>query len=383
MTQVGERVLCVDGEPSALDVMRRVLGTHYEVTSVDRPDLALAMLRKGPPFAVVVSDFEMPGLHGVRFLRAVRRAAPLTVRVLVSGGAQVQDAAAAVNEGQVFRFLTKPVTPEALLAAMDEAVAHHRTLVAERDILANTVRGAVDTLADVLALAQPTAFGRAKRLRRHVADLAAAIDAPNAWEIEVAALLSQLGCISLPSDTMERLYRGQPLLGDERTQVARIPVISEELVAHIPRLDAVREIIHHQERRFDGGGAMADEPVGADIPLGARMLRIARDFDFMVSEGLAADRVLDLMAGRRGVYDPDLLGTFRKLRGSTAKQAPMRDVRLGEVTEGMVFASDLVTASGMLLVARGQVVTSSLLCRIREQWSDAVRRQAVRMVVPT
>ena len=381
MTSELPRVLCVDDEPALLTMIARVLGVRYDVTTADRPLHALELLKTEPPFAVVLSDFEMPGLTGAEFLRAARQVVPSTVRVLFSGNADVSDAASAVNEGQVFRLLIKPFSPPALLEVVAAAVEQHRVVVAEQAILEQTLQGVVAALGEVLALAQPMAFGRAKRMRRHVADLAGVVGAPNTWEIEVAAFLSQLGCVSLSAETVERLYHGRSLSAAESAQVARLPAIAEELIAHVPRLEPVREIIRQYDLRFDGRERQFGEPLGTDITLGARMLHIARDFDFLIAEGNVADKSLETMAGRVGAYDPELLAAFRAIRSSGSRQAEMRDMRLGDVREGMTFAADLLSPSGLLLVARGQAVTSGLIYRIRHQWSGSARFQIVRMVI--
>ena len=381
MTSTLPRVLCVDDEPALLAMIARVLGSRYDVTTAERPADALEILRSEALFAVVLSDFEMPGLTGAEFLRGARQLVPSTVRVLLSGNADLSDAASAVNEGQVFRFLVKPFTPAALLDVVAAAVAQHRVVLAEQAILEQTLQGVVDALGEVLALAQPMAFGRAKRMRRHVADLAALVDAPNAWEIEVAAFLSQLGCVSLSAETVERLYHGRSLSAVETEQVAKLPSIAEALISHIPRFEPVCEIIRQYDLRFDGRDRQPGQATGGDMTMGARMLHIARDFDFLIAEGIVADKALERMAGRVGAYDPDLLAAFRTIRSSGARQAEMRDMRLGEVREGMTFAADLLSPSGLLLVARGQAVTSGLLYRIRHQWSGSTRFQVVRMVI--
>ena len=130
------------------------------------------------------------------------------MRLLLTGYSDVDAAIRAVNDGQLFRFLTKPCPPDELLRACAAALGQHRLLVAEHVLLAQTLRGAVKALTDVLALTNPAAFGRGTRLKTGVGLLAQQIGMTDAWEVEIAALLLQLGAVTLPDATAEKLYSG-------------------------------------------------------------------------------------------------------------------------------------------------------------------------------
>jgi len=125
------RVLCVDDEPNVLHALRRALGRRFAVTTATSGEAGLNTLRTDGPFAVVVSDMRMPGMNGAVFLGRVRAHAPDTARILLTGHSDVETAAAAVNEGQLFRFLTKPCGPDTLRLACDAGAAHHARLAAD------------------------------------------------------------------------------------------------------------------------------------------------------------------------------------------------------------------------------------------------------------
>ena len=129
------------------------------------PFEGLEILRKTPGFAVVVSDMRMPVMDGATFLANVRTMAPESVRVLLTGQSDLEAAALAINEGQIFRFLLKPCPPKTLVAAMHASVAQHRLVTAERVLLEETLHGSVKTLSEILAMAYPAAFGRSARAR--------------------------------------------------------------------------------------------------------------------------------------------------------------------------------------------------------------------------
>ena len=118
---------------------------------------------------------------------------------------------------------------------------------------------------------------------------------------------------------------------------------------------------------------------GEGIPFGARVLKIAIDYDLLEAQGLSAAMALDTMRGRRGVYDPKLLEAFAGLRGSGARKAEVQEMPLRMVGLGMVFAEDVRTSAGALLVARGYEVTESLVERIRN-FSPEAAKQRVRII---
>ena len=166
MSERPPRILCVDDEAHVLDGLSRVLRHRAEVVTAVGGPAGLALLQSDRDFAVITSDLRMPGLDGVAFLAAACRLAPDATRLLLTGNADVRSAIAAINDGHIFRFLTKPCPPEVLIAAVDQAIAQYRLVTAERVLLQETLHGSVKALVDVLALASPVAFGRAARCQR-------------------------------------------------------------------------------------------------------------------------------------------------------------------------------------------------------------------------
>jgi len=119
------RILLVDDEVMVLEALRRQLHPKFDVTTASGGAEAIQIVMRQGPFAAVVSDLRMPGMDGVALLYLIRQAAPDTVRILLSGKADVEAVSAAVNEGSIFRFLLKPCPPHVLLRALDAAVEKH------------------------------------------------------------------------------------------------------------------------------------------------------------------------------------------------------------------------------------------------------------------
>jgi len=299
--------------------------------------------------------------------------APDATRILLTGHADVDGAAAAINEGRIFRFLTKPCSPASLVAALDAAVEQHRLVTAERVLLQQTLRGSMQMMMDVLALAAPEAFGRAVRLRRYASEIVSRVPGAECWPVEVAAMLSEIGIVSLASSTVEKLYEGKPLTSEEQQSVDRLPVVIEQLIAGIPRLDAVRAALKYQAVSFEGSGAPKTAPRGKDIPLGARVLRIVADFDRLERGDTSESVALDTMRGRRGRYDPELLELFASILGKGTKDVDVLELPIRAVSAGMIFLEDVRTQAGALLVARGHEVTASLVERVRNFVPGSVR----------
>jgi response regulator RpfG family c-di-GMP phosphodiesterase len=370
----GAPILLVDDEQAILDGLRRQLRKKFTVHTAAGGAEALALL-ESEPVTVVVSDMRMPQMNGATFLSKVRTLYPDVVRILLTGQADTQAAITAVNEGQIYRFLTKPCPPEVLVEEIASAVELNRLFTVERELLSTTLRRTVEALTTTLSLAQPLAFARAVRMARVVTQLAQALELDDPWEVEVTAMLAQLGAVTLPSTVLEKLDAGRPLDEDERDMAARVPAVSRDLVAAIPRLETVAAAIGWQTARYDGRGSPAGAPTGEDLPLAARMLRLATDFETGLSQRAALQDTINALRADAGAYDPRLLDALIGCHEVTELQAPPREVRVHELEEGMVMFDDILTTEGVLLIGHGTVVTDSLIQRL-ENYSDQGRVSA-------
>jgi response regulator RpfG family c-di-GMP phosphodiesterase len=373
-------ILCVDDEPSVLDGLGRTLRRRFRLEVATEPQAALELIKGSEPFAAVVSDLRMPGMDGVTFLARVRESFPDTVRILLTGGGDLQAAIAAVNQGHIFRFLTKPCPSDVISSALDAAAEHYRLVTAERVLLEQTLQGSIETLSGILALAQPAAFGHATRARQRVRELLDHFKISERWPVEVAALLSPIACVTLPPQTADKLYHGQALSDAEQKMVARLPQVTEDLLAPIPRLESVRAILRSYPRRYEESSTSLDESGQPVIEWGSHALKIVLDYDALERQGLPTADALKTMRGRRDWYDPALFEAFAQMRGSR-DGAEIREVSLNQVELGMVFAEDVRTLKGLLLIARGQEVNSSLLERIKNFSSGFGVKEPLRVIV--
>ncbi len=381
------RVLFVDDEPEMLASYRRIFRKGYVVETASDAAEGLVMLDGGLQFAVIVSDLRMPGMDGVAFLEKAREKYPETVRIMLTGYADVAAAAGAVNAGKVFSFLTKPCPEESLKAAVDAACRQYQLVIAEKELLRGTVRGTIKLLTELMAMVNAEAFGKSSRVKRLVMDLADYMGLADPWRLELAAMLSQIGCAALPRDVLRKAYLGRALAGNYAYEFAMHPKIAADLIAHIPRLRDVAEIVAYQEKRYDGGGLPPGGLKGEAIPQGARILKVALDFDtlerlFAATEKVEepAQKALERMRGRRGWYDPAVLDALESMinfpdgfeRGLLA---------LNELRPGMILDQELVCPRGEVVLAKGQELGTVAIKRLKSLLG-ATKDTRIRVLVP-
>ncbi len=299
-----DKVLCVDDEANVLSSLRRTLRRHFDVQTAPGGREGLCAVEKDGPFAVVVADMRMPEMDGIEFLARVKAAAPETARIMLTGNADMETAVRAVNEGNIFRFLTKPCPGPMLIKAVAAAAEIHRLVRAERELLAGTLRGSVKVLTDVLALVNPVAFGRAGRLKHYVGHIADRLGIADAWKFEVAAMLSQIGCVTLPAETVAKISAGRELSAWEKKMYASHPATGGGLIANIPRLEGVAGMIAAQQAPQTG------EDCNDDVSVGARMLKAALEFDKRVTRGIPPEAAIAQMAGRPEEFDPKIVAAL-------------------------------------------------------------------------
>jgi response regulator RpfG family c-di-GMP phosphodiesterase len=370
------RVMCVDDETRIVDGLAAYLGDEYEVVTASNGPQALQKLRELGGAAVVVSDMRMPGMSGAALLSQVMQLYPETSRILLTGDPSRDAAVIAVNQGQIFRFLTKPCAPGQLRSAVEAGVLQYRLINAERSVLQETVIGCIKALVDVLAITQPAAFGRTGRVTRCATEFATSIGCRDFWQLEAAAMLSQLGCISLPSALVDKLYHGELLTPPEQKLVAAVPAVATKLLNHIPRLESVLQIL--------SALSLGDEQLVklGDIPtaLGARILGLALHYDTFSVQGHARDLVMQSLRTRSQRYGAELVEKFAIHLGAGPATSEVRELALRAVRPGMTLMQDVHLQNSALLVPKGFEITATFVERIVNFGPELLARQ-VQVVV--
>jgi len=374
---INNRVLCVDDEQNVLDGYKRNLRKRYDLHAAVGPEEGLKALRTEGPFAVVISDYAMPGMNGVDFLAQARKIAPETIRMMLTGFANMDNTLAAINEGNIFRFLTKPCEPDALARALDEGLEQYRLKRMEKELLEQTLFGSVRVMSQILSLVNPTAFSSTSRIKFYVKHLANELKQTGVWRFELAAMLCQLGCVTLPPETLSRLFSAQPLSPNEMEIFDKHPAIAAELLENIPRLDVISKMIAGQNNNW----SKADRELPDDVAiLGSQMLHVALDYD-RLSLGRPITAAIDIMRQRGNIYHPRILDAMATIE-HVERRMEIRTLKVAQVGVFMVSDEEVKTCNGVLLMTAGQEVSKPVLERLRSFSRTVGVVEPIRMRVP-
>lgn len=363
-----DSILYVDDEPNVLAACKRSLGKKLNITTATSGQAGLEIIHKNGPFAVVLSDMRMPKMDGIEFLCAVRRRAPNTVCMMLTGNSDQETAMNAVNKGHIFRFLTKPCSREVLAAALEAGIRQHRLIIAEKELLQKTLTGAIRALTEVLELVNPKAFTRSNRIKPVVKALTAELKLDHAWQYEIAAMLSQIGCIVLPPGTVDKVYSSRKLTDKEAEMYASHPRNGRKLIEHIPRLGPCAQMIEHQLDRYEVFGESEPNQAKGVVALGAQMLHVAIDFDAYLMRGLGREVALAKMMDRSGEYNLQLLKMLERVSIpgiDEAHKGLVKELSVWKLAVGMFAQEDILTSTGTLLVPKGNEITRPLIVRLK------------------
>jgi CheY-like chemotaxis protein len=357
MNDLRHRILCVDDELRVLQAVGRHLRDRFEVLTAMSGAEGVDIVKRERDLAVVIADMRMPEMDGATFLRHTRVLQPTAVRMLLTGQADIAAAIKAINEGQVFRFLTKPCPPEQLLSVVDEAVRQYELIIAERLLLQRTVVGSIKALTDIMSLVNPAVVGRAVRLKRRVSALAAELNLEDRWQLEAAALLSHLGELSLPEHVTRKIARGHDLEPAESARLQAATQAANRLIAHVPRLEPVSALLSAVTGGESHNGQAADA-------LAAEVLGLAMEVDRLELQGLNPQSVLDTLR-MLGNSPPALLDALERTTQAGGADLERAEIAVSELEVGMVLDEDLHTSRDVLIAPRGCDVTPSFLEHIR------------------
>ena len=375
-----ENILFVDDEENILEGFRRQFRKQFLVHTASGGPQGLKIVMEQGPFAVIVSDMRMPGMNGIQFLAKIREMTPDSVRMMLTGYNDLDTAIEAVNQGEIFRFLTKPCSAEKLQLALASGVKQYRLILAEKELLETTLTGSLKALADLLSLVNPEVFGRASRIKRYVQGLVRQLNLSDVWRMDIAAPLSQIGCMMLPHSVLEKINQGQPLTPAEACMYKAVPATGASLLANIPRMEEVSEIIAYQQKHYDGSGPPVDSRRGDQIPIGARLLKVAQDFDTLRLQNYSSLQAFSELQGREGWYDSQVLDALK----ATFVHEPHEkivSVSLSELRPNVIAAESIMDVQGHLLVAKGQELTEWVVTRLKELKDKRAVRQPISVIL--
>ncbi len=406
-------LLFVDDEPGILSSLRRLFRPHgYRILVAESGALGLAELEK-TPVDLVISDMRMPEMDGATFLKAVRQRWPDTVRILLTGYADVTSTVAAINDGEIYRYVSKPWDDTEIVNTVREALERYRLKqenlrltaltqsqneelkglnasleqkVAERTAelrqalsfveqshgeLKKSFLTSVQVFAGLIELRSGPAGSRLAGHGRRVADMARnlaqrlGMGDVEVQNIMLAGLLHDVGKMGLPDDLLGKAFN--TLSQDQRALVMKHPVIGQNILIAIDKFKDAAILVRHHHESFDGNG-YPDRLAGISIPQGSRILAVVNDYDSLqigtlVQRPLRPEEALAFIADNRGKrYDPATVDAFLKLISETRKSGPTElPLRTMHLKPGMVVSRDLPHRDGYLLLAKGSVLTGDII----------------------
>jgi len=353
-----EKILFVDDEENILHSLKRELRKRFQIVTAGSGAEALAILKEEGPFAVIVSDMRMPVMDGIQLLTAVKDIHPDTVRLMLTGNADQGTAIEAVNKGAIFRFLNKPCPTTTLVMALALALRQYRLVTAEKELLDKTLKGSITVLSEILSLANPIAFSSALRIKELVVLIAERLQLNTLWQFEIAALMSQIGCITIPSDILNKIFANQAIDEEEEAIYNNHPKVGAKLVEKIPRLETVAQIIAHQFLSYEAFDSCKD--LSEDICTGAQMLKISCDFDTLRHRGMKRPQILRHFEEQVGMYNPEMIQILAELQLDSEREQTL-SIELRDMAVGMIVEQDIIATNGALIAPKGQEVTWSLL----------------------
>jgi len=402
-------LLLVDDEENILNSLKRTLRKEqYRIITAQSGMEGLSVIDR-EKISLVLSDHRMPGMEGVEFLNEVRQKSPDTIRMMLTGYADMQSVMNAINHGEVYRFITKPWDDEEIRFIVRDALRHYDLIDENRELQALTHRQNIelkdlnnnleDKVAErtkevevlykdleqnfidfvrvfmsLLELKSQFMGSHCKRvaaLSRRLADKAG-LPSDEKLDIEVASLLEDIGALGFPEKMLRK--RESELDPTEKALLQQHPVLGQTTLQHIKKLLSVSLLIRHHHERYDGSG-YPDNLKGERIPAGSRIIAIADFFDKLINpsdggERYSVDRayfVLEKEAGRR--FDPLLVGKFNETLHEFSHEeieADICEIDIDELKEGMLLASDVRTKRGLLLMASGEVIKQVHLDKINK-----------------
>ena len=354
-----EKILLVDDDANILSAFRRQLRKKFELKTAEGASAAMELLDSDGPFAVIVSDMQMPEITGLELLAHAREQFPDTVRIMLTGNADQRTAVDAANQGRIFRFLNKPCSPDDLALALEAGLEQYRLVTAERKLLSETLNGSIELLNDVLGITNPIAFGRANRLRNMTKLLQGEVSPSSQWQLSVAAGLSQIGWVTIPNEVVDKYDRQQPLSDSERAMVEEIPRHSAKFVSRIPGLEVISQIIELQPLLAETADIESLEPEVVEC---AKLLDLTLTYNSF-SEKLSSTEALNSVAQIDRFREQKEL--LNKLEVAVNDTSEVICINLDKLRENMILEQDMTTTDGMLVVPDGQVITESLILRLK------------------
>ncbi len=347
-------VLVVDDTSENIDVLRGILSSEYTVKAAVSGERALKVASSENRPDLILLDIMMPEMDGYevcRQLKANKRTKDIPV-IFVTAKSEVDDETLGLEVGAV-DYITKPVSPPIVSARVRNIIRLQQSQNDLQEVLDKTLTGSIELMMDVLSLINPVAFGRARNLRRHVCATAKKLGYQKSWSFELAAVLSQLGCITIPEELLEKIYSGEAVSEVEQELFNNHPLVAKRLLEKIPKFEETANIIALQNS--DVASLKDGVNPNSRVYRGVSLLQVAFHLDDLDRQKRESDET----------HSPKVCATLITDAKPNSMGNREREVSLSGLLVGMIFNSDITTKHGMMLIKKGTEVTKTIIERLQ------------------
>jgi len=418
-------LLCVDDDQNILSALRRLFRhDNYRLLIATSGEAGIKLL-ESTPVDLVISDMRMPEMDGAHFLEQVSSRWPDTLRILLTGHSDIASTIEAINQGRIFRYIAKPWNDqdvrlivrhalerkllerdkrrlEALTQRQNEELREmnaslearvdkrteelrlsHDALAAANEKLKTGFLTSIKVFSNLIELNEGARAGHSRR----VADLSQRIaiklglGRPAVQDVMLAGLLHDIGMIGLPDAVLAK--PASQMNAKEFGLFKKHPRKGESALMALDSLRSAARLLRSHHERYDGQG-YPDGLTGMDIPLGARILAVANDYDslqigtFNANRLSSAEALAFIQKSRGKRYDPQVVDAFASLDGSESADKALKEWALSPeaLRPGMVLSRNLISHEGALLLAADYLLDDSLIKQIRD-YADSEEESVV------
>lgn len=359
MLEPTETILIVDDDPLNLTILSNLLKDKYKIKVANNGETALRVAEADPDLDLILLDILMPGINGYVVCKRLKAHPQLKdIPVLFTSAlSDPRDIIKGFEVGGV-DYITKPFRPEEVNARVEVHIELRRAKTEIQSLLSKTLVGSVRLLLDVLTMTKPKLVQQSYRIRKYAKDIIKTLDigAQDAWSIELAIMLSHIGCISFSDDLLSKVLDGKALTNEEQKHYMQYPELGAKLLENIPRLEKTATMIKNQLV----GSYQLDFKKNQIEYIGSMLLNMLIVFDQEFS--LFED---DERAYRKVVLQINGCPQFLLKALSDAiknqKKGQGTMITVAFIRPGMVLAADLIMKDGTLLLMKNTELNENLI----------------------
>jgi CheY-like chemotaxis protein len=378
-----QRILVVDDNKENIQILNEVLGSDYSVCFATNGPEALELVLGPDPPDLILLDVMMPGMDGYEVCRRLQenKSASKMPIIFVTVLSEAEEETRGFAAGAV-DFIVKPFNPAIVRARVKTHLALRTAQLDLLELAEKTLSGSIQVLVDMLAISSSVVFSRANRLKSYMSSIVQFLELKNPWQYELAAQLSQIGCITIPDDVLMRIFADAVVTEEEKKQYLAHPETGRELLQKIPRLEIVAEIIGRQHDPLPEKITFKKINEIDPVTLGLTLLKAVITFDQLTSNGLSRKRSLQEMSCRK-LVSPDVIGILKKCIKYDKPEKVSKEIQATQLVESMVIDEDIYNDKGVLLIKKGSEATLSVI-RVLQRYTELEKiKGSIRVLVDT